>query len=109
MAVLPVRRRKHLFTSKKKSFRALLSDCLGGIALVCSLLVLYLTFRQGGTATVQGGAVFLLCVVFALAGMILAVLSRREPDCYYFFSYLGMLMNGLVLAAGVLVVYLGAV
>lgn len=107
MAVRPVRRRKHLFTSKKKSNRALLGDCFGAISLFFGLLTVYLSFRRGGEAPLQYGAVLLLCTVLALAGMILSVLSRREPDCYYFFSYLGMLLNGLMLLLGAVIVYLG--
>jgi hypothetical protein len=40
--------------------------------------------------------------------MILAILSRREPEKFYLTSYLGMLLNGLVLAFGFVVMYLGA-
>ena len=50
---------------------------------------------------------FFLCIVMALVGLIIAILSRKERDIYYFFSYLGMALNGAVLLAGAGVMYLG--
>ena len=109
MAVHQVKRRKHLFTSKKKSFRALLSDCLGAVSFVFSLITLYKTFMNEGQATLNYGAAFMACVIIALAGFVMAVLSRKEPDCYYSFSYIGMILTGSVLVLSAVVIYLGAV
>ena len=44
---------------------------------------------------------------FALAGIILGILSRREPEKMYLTSYLGILLNGLVLALGFVLMYMG--
>lgn len=108
MAVQGIKPRKHLFTSKKMSMKAMMSDCLGAISFCSSCLVLWLTFRSGGIASLQYGMAFMLTAVLAVIGMTLAIVSRREPDRYYFFSYLGMILNGLVLALGVVVLYYGA-
>ncbi len=62
---------------------------------------------MGGQAGVRSGAVILLCLIFSLVGMTLAVLSRREPDRWYFFSYLGMGLNGIVLILCFVIMYLG--
>ena len=70
--------------------------------------MVYLTYKNGGQAQLRYGGVDFICLFFSLAGMILAILSRREPEKFYLTSYLGMLLNGLVLAFGFVVMYLGA-
>ena len=70
--------------------------------------MVYLTYKNGGQAQLRYGCVVFICLFFFLAGMILAILSRREPEKFYLTSYLGMLLNGLVLAFGFVVMYLGA-
>ena len=42
------------------------------------------------------------------ASFLYVFFSRREPEKFYLTSYLGMLLNGLVLAFGFVVMYLGA-
>ena len=44
-----------------------------------------------------------------LIGLILAILSRREPDRWYFFSYAGIILNGAVVALCFVTMYLGLV
>ncbi len=58
-----------------------------------------------------GMAPSLLCVFFYLhmIGLILAILSRREPDRWYFFSYAGIVLNGAVVALCFVTMYLGLV
>ena len=70
--------------------------------------MVYLTYKNGGQAQLRYGGVVFICLFISLAGMILAILSRREPEKFYLTSYLGMLLNGLVLAFGFVVMYLGA-
>jgi hypothetical protein len=50
-----------------------------------------------------------VCLIFSLVGLILAILSRREPDRIYFFSYLGMALNGVTLVLCFVTMYLGLV
>ena len=80
---------------------------LGLISVISTLLMIYLTYLNGGQAQLRYGAVVFVCLIFAVTGLILAILSRREPDTWYFFSYLGMVLNGLVLAGCFLMMYLG--
>lgn len=84
-----------------------MSDLLGAISLTSVILAFVLAFRKDGVSAPNEAAAFVESVAMALAGLVLAIFSRREPDRYYFFSYLGMALNGLVLAAGIVVLYLG--
>ena len=101
------KRHGHLFNSKEISTRALLSVAVGLISVIACGIMIYLTYLHGGTAELRYGAVVFLCLFFSLAGLILAILSRREPEKRYSVSYLGMILNGAVLALGFVVMYLG--
>ena len=98
----------HLFSSREQSVSALISVILGGVSLFSCGIMVYLTHKNGGQAQLRYGGVVFICLFFSLTGMILAILSRREPEKFYLTSYLGMLLNGLVLAFGFIVMYLGA-
>ena len=92
-------RRPHklLFTTKEKSTRALISDVLGIISAVSCIWMIVAAYRNGGQAEVQYGAVLFLCMLFSLAGLIVAILSLREQDKIYGFSYFGIALNTVVL------------
>lgn len=97
----------HLFNSREISTAALLSVILGVICIAACSVMIYLTYRNGGRAQLRYGGVIFICLFFSLLGLILAILSRREAEKLYFFSYLGMVLNGVVLVLGIVVMYLG--
>lgn len=80
---------------------------LGGISLTACCVMIYLAYENGGQAQLRCGGVVFICLFFALTGMILSILSRREPEKQYIVSYLGMLLNGAVLCLGFALMYLG--
>ena len=102
-------RKRHgrMFNSKEISTRALLSVVLGVISVVSCTVMIYLAYLNNGQAELRSGGVVFLCLFFSLAGLILAILSRREPEKRYAVSYLGMVLNGAVLVLGFVVIYLG--
>ena len=91
---------KYKFTNKRHSMKALMAVVLALIGIVSILICIVLSFKNGGEASLNFGAATLLSVVMAFVGLILAIISRTEPDRYYLFSDLGILLNILVLAAG---------
>lgn len=101
------RPRSYLFRSRKQSTTAGISCSMGAISLISCLLMYYKAYQNGGKAQLSYAAVVFVCLVFSLIGMVLAILSRREPDRVYFFSYLGMILNGLVLVLCFVTMYLG--
>lgn len=102
-------RRPHsyLFNSKKQSTTAGVACILGLISLVSCIMMYYETYRNGGVAQLRYAAVVIVCLIFSFIGLILAILSRREPDRIYFFSYLGMILNGTTLGLCFVTMYLG--
>ena len=47
-------------------------------------------------------------LVFGGLAIILAILSKKEPDKYYFISYLGMVLNSCIIAMVSMILYAGA-
>ncbi len=103
------RPRSYLFTAKKQSTKALIATSLGLISVISMSVMIYLTYKNEGHAELRYGAVAFVCLFFSLIGLILAILSRREPDRWYFFSYAGIVLNGAVVALCFVTMYLGLV
>lgn len=101
-------RKKYIFTNKKHSEKGILSTVLGVLSLASILLAVWLSFRNGGAADLKEGASCLLAMLYALAGVVLGALSRSEQDRFHLFSYVGIVLNLLALAAVSFVLYAGA-
>jgi len=95
------------FTNKEHPPRGILSTVLGLISAASIVLALYFTYRDGGVAQPRYGAAFLFALLFAGAGLTLGIQSRMEPDKYYFFPYLGLVINVLVLAGAGFILFAG--
>lgn len=100
--------RRYIFTNKRESKKGILSSALGAIAIISVILALYGTFQNQGQAQVRYGMAVLFSLLFALAGIVLGILSKLEQDRFYVFSYLGIVLNlvailgiGFILYAGV--------
>ncbi len=85
-----------------------MSVVLGIIGIVSIIIAIAFTYSKGGTATLEYGGVVLLCLIYGFAGLVLAIISKKEPDKYYFISYLGMVLNAIVIAMVSLILYAGA-
>ena len=87
--------------------RAYIASILGTICLVSCIYMIYGAYKNGGQAEPRHAAVVFVCLVLSLVGLILAILSRREPDRHYLFSYVGMALNAFVVVICALIMYLG--
>ncbi|MDO4283994.1 MAG: DUF6142 family protein [Eubacteriales bacterium] len=96
-----------LFTNKQQSPRGWMSASFGVISLTSMVIALYLTFANGGQAQQRYGTAVLLNLLIAVTGFVLGVLSRKEPDRFYLFAYLGMIFNGIVIVLGAVILYQG--
>lgn len=101
-------RKNYKFTNKRNTKRGIMSTVYGVLSLVSLIVVVYLAYAAGGVAPVNYGITGVLVTIFAIIGVILAVLSLNEGESYKFFGWLGLLLNGLSLAGISLVLYIGA-
>ena len=99
--------RKFIFTNKKESKKGIMSAVLGIIALVSLFFAVYETFRNQGQALVKYGVAALFALLFALAGIVLGIMSKMEEDRFYLFSYLGIILNLLAIAGIGFIIYAG--
>lgn len=98
-------RRHYIFTKKKNSAKAVMATILGIIALTSYVLVIYLSYQRGGQAAESYGITGFFITVFAFAGLLLGIWSRFEKDMFYFFSYLGIVLNTLALLGISVILY----
>ena len=85
-----------------------MATILGVISLLSLVYITIESYRSAGEIPIQYGAVAFLTMIFAFVGIVLGVLSKSERDKFYFFSYLGIVLNVLVLAALSVFLYAGA-
>lgn len=98
----------YIFTSKSHTQKGIMATILGVISLSTLIYTVVMSYRSTGEIPIQYGAAVLLVTFFALAGAALGVISRTERDKYYFFSYLGIVLNLLALGGISAVLYAGA-
>ena len=72
------------------------------------LLVVYMTYKRDGDATVGYGVTGLLTTLFSLVGLVLGVVTVRDKSYYRLFPWLGIVLNILVLGGISLILYMGS-
>ena len=100
--------RKFIFTNKENSPKSIVATILGLIDIATLIYIVYLTYCNGGISLPRYGSTALLITIFSFVGLILGILSKSEPDRFYFFSYAGILLNILALAGISFVLFAGA-
>ena len=101
-------KKSFMFTNKEHTIKGIMATILGMISIASLGYIIVNSYRNDGQVPLQYGAVAFLTMLFAFAGIVLGVLSKSERDKFYFFSYLGIVLNVLVLAALSVILYAGA-
>lgn len=102
-------RQGYIFTDKKNPKWGIMSTILGLVAGVSICLAVHRTYLNGGAALMQHGAVVLLAIAYAVAGLVIGVRSLMEKDIFRFFPIAGIFLNVLAVIAGGIIFYLGVV
>ena len=97
-----------IFTNKSHTQKGIMATILGVISLVTLVYTVAMSYWSAGDVPEQYGAAVFLVMIFALVGTVLGAISRTERAKYYFFSYLGILLNVLALGGVSAVLYAGA-
>ncbi len=103
-----MKKNSYMFTNKEHTQKGIMATILGVISLASIGYIVFESYRRAGEVPLQYGAVAFLVMIFAFVGIVLGVLSKSEKDKFYFFSYLGIVLNVLVLAALSVILYAGA-
>ena len=97
-----------MFTSKQHTQKGIMSTILGIISLGTLAYAVVMSYLKAGDIPRQYGAAAMLVMIFAFIGIILGVVSKTERDKFYFFTYLGIVLNVLALAVISIILYAGA-
>ena len=96
------------YTNKKHSEKGIFSAVLGVISLVGIITAIAVSYARRGDVGASFGAGIFLIMIFSVAGIIVALVARREEDVFYLFPNLGlginifdMLLISVILYAGV--------
>ena len=100
-------RRSYKFTNKKHPAQAIFSTILGTISTCGIIAVIWLSFTMHGATKPGYGLTGLLAVIFSLIGVILGITSFQERDGIYVLSWVGTILNLLVLVGVGLLFSLG--
>ncbi|MDE7322467.1 MAG: hypothetical protein K2N73_06985 [Lachnospiraceae bacterium] len=99
----------YIFTDKKNPKWGIMSSILGLIATASVSLAVHLTYLNDGTAPMQYGAVVILAMIYAVAGLTLGIRSLMEKDIFRIFPVIGILLNVLTVIVGGIILYLGVI
>ncbi len=102
------RKNSYIFTNKSHTTKGIMASILGIISLATLAYTLVMSYRSAGNVPREYGAAALLVTIFAFVGVALGVISKTEKDKYYFFSYLGIILNVAALAVISAILYAGA-
>ncbi len=88
---------RYIFTDNKHPVRGVFSAFLG----ILSLVAIYMAVRRaafaGGVADGRDTMTVILAGIYALAGLVLGIMSRREKDIFKLFPNLGIISNVLAI------------
>lgn len=101
------KRKPYKFTKKQFSPWSVMSTILGLVSLCSMILAVIFTFQNQGEARVGYGLTSIFALIFSGIGMTLAIKTKMEPDMFYLFSVLGIVLNGLVLLFLIYILGLG--
>ncbi|MBR5969798.1 MAG: hypothetical protein IK016_05550 [Lachnospiraceae bacterium] len=98
------RRGRFIFTDKKHPWRGIFSVVISVMSFSAVILAVVLTVRGTGGASASAAAGILLALIYAIAGLILGILSRLEREVYLLFPRLGIFLNAaaIVCIGGIL-------
>ncbi|MBR6478667.1 MAG: hypothetical protein IKS85_09500 [Lachnospiraceae bacterium] len=89
--------RSYKFTNKKHPAKAIFAIILGVVSLIGICAAIYLSFRAEGATKPGYGMTGLLATIFSLTGTVLSVLSFRDRNSFYVLSWVGTILNLVVL------------
>lgn len=102
-----MRKRKYKFTDKSQSKCGIISSVIGVLAISLTAGMVAVAYLQGGQAGKFVAIPGFLALLLSFVGMFYGVRGTKEEETYHLFPWLGCLMNGLTLAAYVLIYILG--
>ena len=103
------KRRTYKFTNRNFSLISIMSAIWGMLSTASLILAIVMSFLQGGRADLRYGLTCILALLFSAAGLFLGIKSRREPEKFYLYADIGIVLNTISLLFLITIVVLGIV
>ena len=81
--------RKYLFTSKKTSYKGIVSLICASFSLISFIIVMYAVLKAGGNVGDRLGAAGVVSLFFSIAGAVVGIMSLTERETFRLFPRLG--------------------
>lgn len=105
----PVRihkKKSFMFTTKHHTFLGWLSVAIGIFCWAVGITLVVGAFHKGGSVPVENGAVGLFSVILNVIGIISGVVSINERDAFLAPPIAGMVLNGAMLLAWIVLIFI---
>lgn len=100
-------RGNYIFTNKTHPLKGVMSIILGLIAILSIAHVVNLVFMLRQEALVSYAMTVILALIYAIAGMTLAIITSIQRDIFKVTAYIGILLNAFVIIVVGIIIYLG--
>lgn len=84
------------FTNKNNSRGGIIATVLGVIAIILLCIGIYISYANKGDAGIQVGMLGALSFIISGIGLINGLLSFKEKDRFYIFSFVGCGVSGII-------------
>ncbi len=90
-------KRRYKFSDKKHSVGGVISTFMSVGAIALLVTAVRISFKAQGEGGTIVGSYALTSLTVAVFGCLVGILSYRESDRYYTFSFVGTLINGIMI------------
>ena len=101
------RRRGYKFTNKRHTRQGMISSGLGLCVLLLVSGLFYLSYARAGEVGDVTGFLGFIAMLASIVGLWMGVKGCKEEGSFYLFSYIGCILNGVLLVIFILLYILG--
>ena len=100
-------RRKYKFTDKRQSVGGIFSTMLGIMAVSFFLAAVFISYSHKGNGGREIGFLGIMSLFLSSIGLYIGTNSFQEEDVFYFFSWMGAIVNAVMLVGMGMVFLIG--
>ena len=100
-------RHKYKFADRKPTVGGIIATLMAAGAVALFVYAVKLSFESGGNGGIVVGSYALSALALSVIGLIVGLMSYRESDRVYTFSFWGTLASGIMTALLVMLIFAG--
>ncbi|MGN0335244.1 MAG: DUF6142 family protein [Lachnospiraceae bacterium] len=91
------RKRSYKFTAKRHSREGKISAAAGSVSFILTMILIDISYSNKGGTGKASAVLGLLTVLLSTAGVFFGRKGFQDEDCYQLFSWIGILLNLVIL------------